>query len=167
MMCEECKERQATVHFTQVVNGEKTEKHLCEHCARQAGDMDLLGFAGGGFNINNLLAGFMNLEQFASAPRQKGETCPTCGADYRRFAEGGRLGCANCYQTFSKQLAPVLKRIHGTAAHQGKVPKKGAKEINRKRQITRLKGELKQAVDQEQYERAAEIRDKIRLLDAE
>lgn len=165
MMCEECKAKQATVHYTQVVNGEKTELHLCDACAKARGDIDLLGIAGAGFNINSLLAGLMNFEHAPSPAKLKAATCPSCGADYNRFTQSGRLGCADCYKTFAKQLSPLLKRIHGSFAHHGKVPTKGAQEISRKRQLVNLKGELKAAVESEQYERAAELRDEIRKLE--
>ena len=165
MLCEECKAKQATVHFTQVINGEKTEMHLCESCAKSRGDIDILGFTGTGFNINSLLAGLMNLEHAPTPAKLKAEACPTCGADYNRFTQSGRLGCADCYKTFAKQLSPLLKRIHGTTAHHGKVPSKGAKEISRKRRLNSLKQELRTAVDNELYEKAAELRDLIRKLD--
>ncbi len=166
MLCEQCKSRQATVHVKQVVNGDATEKHLCEQCARHSGEMDFLSLSGG-VNISSLLAGFMNLEQAAAPNKQKGELCQTCGADYRRFAEGGRLGCAGCYQTFGKHLGPLLKRIHGTLQHNGKVPRLWSQEVTLKRQLTQLRQELKDAVGHEQYERAAELRDRIRRLETE
>lgn len=163
MLCEECKAKAATVHYTQVLNGEKTELHLCDTCAKKQGDIDFLG---SGFNINNLLAGLMSLEH-TPIPAKQVDACATCGADYRRFTQSGRLGCADCYKTFSKQLAPLLKRIHGTATHNGKVPSQGAKEISRKRKLASLKGELQSAVESEQYELAAKLRDQMRQLERE
>lgn len=165
MICEQCKNKPATVHYTQVLNGEKTEMHLCESCARTHGEIELPGFAAQGFNINDLLAGLMNLEHTPVPAKLKAEACPKCGADYKRFTQSGRLGCADCYKTFSKQLSPILKRIHGTYSHQGKIPSKGAEEISRKRQLVTLKQELKAAVENEQYEQAATLRDKIRQLE--
>jgi protein arginine kinase activator len=166
--CQSCNNRPATVHFTQVVNGEKTELRLCEACARERGDIGLLDFPGGGFNINGLLAGLMNAETLPHGGSLRQESaCATCGANYSRFAEGGRLGCAECYSTFSRQLAPLLKRIHGNAHHAGKIPSRGAGEIRRKRELARLRAELRAAVDSEQYERAVELRDQIRTLECE
>ncbi|KAF0193771.1 MAG: protein YacH [Bacillota bacterium] len=165
MLCEECKAQQATVHYTQVVNGEKTEMHLCEDCAKARSDIDILGFPGTGFNINSLLAGLMNFEHGPTPAKLRAEACSTCGADYNRFTQSGRLGCADCYKTFAKQISPLLKRIHGTTAHHGKVPSKGAKEISRKRRLTNLKLEQRAAVESEQYEKAAELRDQIRKLE--
>lgn len=167
MLCEECKAKSATVHYTEVVNGERTEMHLCETCAKAHGDMDILSFGGSGFNINSLLAGLMNLEQVSAPAKSKPDVCPTCGADYHRFTQSGRLGCAECYKIFAKQLTPLLKRIHGTTSHHGKVPSKGAQEISLKRQLARLKNELRAAVDNELYEEAASLRDKIRNLELE
>ncbi|MBS3873756.1 MAG: UvrB/UvrC motif-containing protein [Firmicutes bacterium] len=167
MLCEECRERPATVHVTQVTNGDRSEKNLCEVCARAMGELDLMGVGPGSFSINNLLAGLMSLEQAAPTPKSRGMVCPTCGSDYRRFAEGGRFGCADCYQTFSRQIAPLLKRIHGNPVHQGKLPSRGAQAMVRKRQLHQLRDELKLMVDQEHFERAAELRDKIKKLEAE
>lgn len=167
MLCEECRERPATVHVTQVTNGDRTEKNLCEICARAMGELEIMGMGPGSFNINSLLAGLMNLEQAAPTPKARGLACPTCGSDYRRFAEGGRLGCADCYQTFNRQIAPLLKRIHGNPVHQGKLPSRGAQAMSRKRQLLQLRNELKLMVDQEQFERAAELRDKIKELETE
>ena len=166
MLCEQCKSRQATVHVKQVINGDSTEKNLCEQCARQTGEMDFLSLVGD-VNINSLLASFMNLEQAAAPSRHKGDACHTCGADYRRFADSGRLGCADCYQALSKQLAPLLKRIHGSLVHSGKAPRGRSAEIQRERQLGQLKQELKDAVGHEQYERAVELRDRIRRLETE
>ena len=166
MLCEQCKAKQATVHVKQVLNGDATEKHLCEECARQSGEMDFLHLTGG-VNISSLLAGLMNLEQATAPSKHRNEVCQMCGADYRRFAEGGRLGCENCYQTFAKHLGPLLKRIHGTLQHNGKIPRLRSQEVTRKRQLTQLRQEQKDAVGYEQYERAAELRDRIRRLETE
>ncbi len=166
MVCEQCKQRHATVHVSEVVNGEATEKNLCEECARHSGAMDFLSLTGD-VNISSLLAGFMNLEQAAAPSKYKGERCSSCGADYRRFATGGRLGCADCYQTFAQHLHPLLKRIHGTLQHTGKVPRQRSQELIRKRQLSQLRQEMKEAVDHEQYERAAQLRDRIRHLETE
>ena len=165
--CQSCNKRPASVHFTQVVNGEKTELHLCENCARERGDISLLDFPGAGFNINNLLAGLMNMEALPSGKVRKEAVCEKCGADYARFADGGRLGCAACYSAFSQQLTPLLKRIHGTASHQGKIPGRGAGEIRRKKKLAELRTALKSAVDAEQYEKAVELRDQIRSMENE
>jgi len=167
MLCEECRERPATVHVTQVTNGDRTEKNLCETCARASGELEIWGVGPVSFNINSLLAGLMSLEQAAPTPKSRGAACPTCGSDYRRFAEGGRLGCADCYQTFNRHIAPLLKRIHGNPVHQGKLPSRGAQAMSRKRQLLELRAEIKLMVDQEQFERAAELRDRIKELEAE
>jgi len=167
MLCEECRKRQATVHISQVMNGDKTEKNLCEQCAKSLGGLDLMGMVSGSFDINNMVAAIMNMEQAGATPKTRAASCPTCGMDYRRFAETGRLGCADCYHTFSRQLAPLLKRIHGNPVHQGKLPHRGARAVSQQRAVGRLKSELKSAVEQEQFERAAELRDHIKKLEQE
>ncbi len=110
----------------------------------------------------------MNMEPSLTGNKVRKETkCPSCGSDYTRFAEGGRLGCAECYKTFARHITPLLKRIHGNPSHQGKVPSKGAGEIRRRRQLAQLRSELKAAVESEQYEKAVELRDEIRSLECQ
>lgn len=166
--CQSCGVRPATLHYTQVINGERTELHICDVCAGERGDLGFADFPGGGFNIHNILAGLMHGEATTHSAKTRHDLrCQTCGSDYRRFAEGGRLGCGQCYTTFTGQLTPLLKRIHGNCSHQGKVPSRGAKTIMAKRQIEALRKELRQAVEQERYELAAELRDKLRQLETE
>ncbi len=166
--CQSCGVRPATLHYTQVVNGERTELHICDVCAGERGDLGFADFPAAGFNIHSILAGLMHSEVSPTSVKQRQEVrCPVCGSDYRRFAEGGRLGCAQCYSTFATQLTPLLKRIHGNCSHQGKIPSRGAKTILAKRKIEELRRELRQAVEQERYEVAAELRDKLRQLESE
>lgn len=164
--CQSCGIRLATLHLTQVVGGDRTELHLCDICAGEQGELTFTDFPGGGFNIHSILAGLLNAEPQPKGTRGLHEhKCPVCGSDYRRFAEGGRLGCGECYKVFAGQLTPLLKRIHGNCSHHGKVPSRGAREILLRRQSAELRRELKTAVDNEQYELAAELRDKLKNLD--
>ncbi|HSL92994.1 MAG TPA: UvrB/UvrC motif-containing protein [Bacillota bacterium] len=166
--CQSCSMRPATLHYTQVVNGEKTELHICDVCAGERGDLGFADFPASGFNIHSILAGLMHSEASTQGAKLRQELrCPVCGSDYRRFAEGGRLGCGECYNTFATQLTPLLKRIHGNCSHQGKIPSRGARTILARRHIEELRNELRQAVEQERYETAAQLRDKLRQLESE
>lgn len=168
IMCQSCGMRPSALHYTQVVNGERTELHICDVCAAERGDLGFSDFPGGGFNIHSILSGLLHSEALPQAVKLRQEArCQECGSDYRRFAEGGRLGCAECYTAFAGQLTPLLKRIHGNCSHQGKIPGRGAKTILAKRQVEALRRELRQAVEQEKYELAAELRDRLRGLDTE
>jgi protein arginine kinase activator len=167
MLCEQCQKREATVHYTKVVNDQKTEYHLCEQCAREKGELDFtLGFEPG-FSIHNLLAGLLDMGS-AGRPVEKKTTgvsqCPKCGLNYTQFSQTGRLGCGECYTAFERQLEPLLRRIQGTSTHTGKVPGRQGGTLKLEREIGRLARELETAVEREEFERAAELRDKLKEL---
>ncbi|NLK52405.1 MAG: hypothetical protein GX295_08180 [Syntrophomonadaceae bacterium] len=173
MYCEECNKRPATVHITQVINNKKTERHLCEHCAREY--QQHLGFSFNfepTFSIQHLLASLLNQEpnllglSASGAPGVKVEQqCPKCHMNYREFAQGGKFGCKECYEGFAERLEPLMRKIHGNALHNGKVPLRAGKMLHVKRQLEKLYGELQAAIRQEAFEKAAEIRDQIRELE--
>ncbi len=166
MLCQECGERPATLHFTRIVNGEKTELNLCEHCAQEKGH--ILQDVGNSFSINNLLSGFLNFEPpFHAAPDQNQEQnrCETCGLTYNQFAKSGRFGCSDCYKTFDHKLDPLFRRIHGNTVHSGKVPARTGGQIKLKRELQQLKDDLQRSIAREEFERAAQLRDQIRELE--
>lgn len=169
MICQECKERPASLHFTKVVNGEKTVVQLCERCAQEKGEMFLLE-GGSGFSINDLLAGLLNPSFQNTTPHSALSSqivqCDECGMTYQQFANVGRFGCANCYEAFKDQLIPILKRLHsGNIVHGGKVPDRIGGSLHLKKKIQELKGELVSLIEQEEFEKAAEVRDQIRSLE--
>jgi protein arginine kinase activator len=166
MYCQECNERPATVHFTKIINGNKSEVHLCEQCAREKGDFAYKGT--NGFSIHNLLSGLLNFETPNAVPSQtQGQQlrCSTCGLTYNQFSQAGRFGCADCYQSFQSRLDPLLRRIHGSSTHTGKIPKRGGGVIHLKKELSRLKMEQQAKINQEQFEEAAVLRDQIRELE--
>ena len=168
MLCEECGKAPATVRLEQVINGKKTVMHLCEECARKAGFFT--GFFEPSFSINNLLSALLGsqLEGLPSQVHPREEVrCPVCGMSYRDFAEVGRLGCSKCYEVFEGNLMPLLKRIHGSDRHIGKTPAATREGVQERKELENLKNELARAVSVEAYEEAAELRDKIRALEAE
>lgn len=167
MICERCHERPATVHVTKIINGEKTGYHLCELCAKEQGEVFNPFVAGNAFDFNKLLSGLLNMESSpgyaATQPAQL--RCSSCGMTYNQFTQLGRFGCPDCYENFSSRLEPLLRRIQTGTAHTGKVPVKSGEALQQKRKLETLRRELAKAVASEQFERAAEIRDQIRLLD--
>ncbi|MRX72576.1 hypothetical protein GJU40_10500 [Bacillus lacus] len=171
MICQECKERPATFHFTKVVNGEKQETHMCEYCAKETGSSSIAN-AQAGFSINSLLAGLLNMETaFGNKPQKdlfKKEDvlkCSRCGFTFNQFAKAGRFGCAECYKTFSSHVTPVLRRVHsGNTTHGGKIPQRIGGTIQFKKRIEELKTNLTELIAQEEFEKAAEVRDEIRKL---
>ncbi|MBS4175742.1 UvrB/UvrC motif-containing protein [Bacillus sp. FJAT-49736] len=173
MICQVCQERPATLHFTKIINGEKTELHYCDICAQEKGEMFM--FDGEpGFSINNLLAGLFNYDSTfqqskqETIPRDNIIQCDHCKMTFKQFLNVGKFGCSHCYETFKDQLTPILKRLHsGNYEHHGKVPKRIGGSIHIKKQIQLFRDQLQTAIMQEEFEEAAEIRDKIRALEAQ
>ncbi|WP_064091188.1 UvrB/UvrC motif-containing protein [Rossellomorea aquimaris] len=173
MICQECNERPATLHFTKVVNGEKTEIHLCEQCAQDKGEMFMFD-SSPGFSVNNLLAGLLNISPaFKQAketeiPQQEIVQCEKCNMTFQQFINVGRFGCSHCYETFKDQLNPILKRVHsGNVEHHGKIPERMGGTIHVKKKILELKSDIQRLIADEEFEKAAEIRDEIRSLEKE
>jgi protein arginine kinase activator len=168
MLCQECGVKQATLHFTKIVNGEKTEFHICESCAREKGE--LIPGTAGGFSIHSLLSGLLDLEgpgKTAAARTAQTQACQECGMTYSQFSKLGRFGCSSCYKYFNSGLDPLFKRVHGSTLHVGKIPKRAGAQIAYRRQIDEMKQELGISILQEEFERAAELRDQIRKLEKE
>ncbi len=162
MFCEECKQRPATVYLTKIQNGKVTEMRLCEECARKSHEFPFS--LEPNYSLHKLLAGLLEGVPFEVAPEATLQ-CPSCHLTYARFSELGRFGCSKCYSAFGKRLEPLLRRIHGSNRHTGKVPRRAGENLWRRREIERLRAELEQAVREERYERAAELRDRIRALE--
>jgi protein arginine kinase activator len=166
MICQECGKRPATLHFTKIVNGEKNEFHICEMCAREKGE--LIPGTSNGFSIHNLLSGLLDFEpSSANSLSTKPQTirCENCGLTYSQFSKLGRFGCGSCYKSFSERLDPLFKRVHGNTVHVGKVPKRTGGLIKHKREIDRLKKEMMNRIEHEEFEQAAKIRDQIREIE--
>jgi protein arginine kinase activator len=171
MICQECNQRPAALHFTKIVNGEKTEVHLCEKCAQEKGEVFVFN-GGSGFSFNHLLAGLLNMDSSIQKPEQNPFhqdeilQCNDCGMTFPQFIKVGRFGCAHCYESFHNQLKPVLKRLHsGNWTHTGKIPKRIGGGIHLRKQIDELKAKLKDFISHEEFEKAAVVRDEIRTLE--
>ena len=158
MICKQCSKKSATVHLTEIVNNAKKEIHLCEECAREQGISGKVSF-----EISDLLSGLVEPQAAPSAEAQP-DRCPTCGISYAEFRSAGRLGCPRDYEVFEPGLLPLLEKIHSGTQHVGKMPKHVGERVAREREVMALTTELEKAIGSEQYERAAEIRDRIRTL---
>ena len=178
MLCEECGQREATIHLTTVVNGVRTEKHLCAVCSdkKQQETLDL------GVSIGDILAAFLGGGE-SNAPVQQAQAdirCATCGLTLESFKKNGLLGCPDCYSVFKANLLPILRRVHGAQRHTGRgldnrpVEAVGtAGEVqaevtpNDTEQIVReLRLKLAQSIEVEDYEQAAVLRDRIKALES-
>ena len=165
MTCDFCGEREATVHLTEMIDAQTRELHLCEACAREKG-----AAATQGFGLAELLAGLSDFALKSEGEKKEKLVCPACGMTYEDFRKSGRLGCGNCYETFHRLLAPLLRRIHGSTHHVGRSPELAAKSQAATAAATddlkALKEKLKSAVAGEAFEEAARLRDKIRVLES-
>ena len=167
MMCEECQMRPATVHITKIVNNKKSQIHLCEECAKHkhisfSTGIGALGFDDTGFSVAKLLSSFFESPQQSPLTNVNNLKCNRCGLSFQGFSQTGRFGCSQCYDSFKGQMNPLLRRIHGKTYHVGKVPKRTGSKLRIKQEIDQLKRELQEAINAEEYERAAVLRDQIK-----
>ena len=161
MLCELCKQSQATVHLTEIVNDQMTELHLCEACANEKGAQ-----VESHFGLSDLLAGLADIGKSPEAEEEAvSKACPGCGMTYEDFRKVGRLGCADCYPTFKRSLASLLKRIHGSPHHVGKSPARLVKPQKARTELADLKRRLERAIETEEFEDAANLRDQIRDIE--
>lgn len=179
MICQNCGQRPASLHYTKIVNGAKTELHLCEECAKEQGEFSETEHsfmsAAGGYTIQDLLSDLLNMDQSNTAgnaekkqPKKAARplTCDNCGLTYKQFTKTGRLGCAHCYHAFESKLTPVFRRVHsGNTNHTGKVPKHRHEKLHAQRELDEKKRQITILVQNEEFEKAAELRDEIRTLE--
>jgi protein arginine kinase activator len=165
MSCEQCREREAVIHLTQIVNEQVTTLHLCERCAAEK------GVESPGSQPKTPLGTFLAAmgqelpEQTPSAPRT-GETCSRCGGSLQDFRESGRLGCPDCYRSFEVPLRDLLRRLHGSTHHMGeRYSDRETALPNEQHQAAELREQLRLAVETENFELAAELRDRLRVVE--
>lgn len=163
MLCDLCGKKQATVHLTEIIDNQVTELHLCEDCARNKSlEMEQQ------FGLGDLLAG---LAEFGGKGIEEAESirlkCPNCELSYDDFKKIGKLGCSQCYTAFKRYLSSLLKKIHGSNRHVGKLPLKLTTVANDRKKTTleELRQKLQKAIEEEAFEEAARLRDQIRELE--
>ncbi len=160
MLCEQCGKEHASIHMTKIINNKKIESHLCQECAREYGDFtDMI-------DLPNIFAGMFDAPKVWGAIPKPSSSCSVCGLELADIRRVNQLGCSECYQTFRRELEPLLRRLHGTTRHVGKVPAKSHARIHLDRQLGQLREQLQQAISAENYELAAALRDEIRQLES-
>jgi protein arginine kinase activator len=164
MLCDNCRERDAVINLTQVEHDSKVTLHLCEQCAQQK------GVETGGAILKSPLAnliGSMTKGATSVLPSPAdGLRCPSCGSTLKDFRDSGRLGCADCYGSFDTHLRDLLRRLHGSSQHVGeRYASPGGQGSDPRAQLLELKDQLRRAVDSENFELAAELRDRIKVLE--
>ena len=168
MLCHDCKKRESQVHLTQIVNNEKTSVSLCKECAAARGFHSPLENVP--FPLAEILSGMAaNLQVKQEDTEEREEIiCPQCGLSFDQFTRQGRFGCGACYGAFRHALEPIMRKIHGASLHRGQVPEPASTEGSETKlpvkEEERLDSELKKAIGQEDFERAAELRDKLKSI---
>ena len=158
MKCDKC-DKVATVHLTEIVDGEKIEKHLCEECASGEGITVKADIP-----ISQLLEDF--ILQTSASEKPVDLSCPVCGLTFAEFRQQGVLGCPHDYDAFEDALAPLLERAQrGESHHVGKVPRRTGGDQKRQNLILKYRAELRGAIAAENYELAAALRDKIKEVE--
>jgi len=161
MLCCICKEKPATVHYTQIT-GDKTQKlDLCESCAKSKGVTDPAGFA-----FADLLLGLGASQEIEQAAGGADVKCPQCGFSHADFKKSGRLGCPECYRTFAEGLEGLLKSMHKGTRHMGKVPAALRQSRDTSDRMKLLQKKLAKAIADENFEEAAVLRDELKQLSA-
>ena len=161
MQCQSCKTNDATIHLTEINNGQRVETHLCQSCAQKQGLAVQAQIP-----LNELLSTLLSAQ---GAPGEEAssldEACPHCGMTLQRFARESLLGCGHDYEIFEKNLVPLIERSQGGHSHHcGKVPASAGRDEQNKVRLLALQQQLDQAVRQEDYETAAHLRDEIKKL---
>jgi len=182
MLCDNCGEREAAIHLTQIVDNTVTTMHLCEQCAAEKGVET--GASVAKFPLGDFLASLGKGGGAEPAGGGAGVACPACGATLQDFRQTGRLGCARCYTTFEAHLRDLLRRLHGSAQHVGEryvatVAAAGAAseagagggggggggDATGGGEAGALREQLRRAIESENFELAAELRDRLKVME--
>jgi len=171
MLCEKCRKNEAKVNLITVMNGQKHEVWLCENCVKDIANIPFLNSMAQ--NINLPLQGMLT-EILSSTDSNKTNidnnkikeiVCSSCGLTYNEFKRSGKLGCSDCYKDFKVVLEPRIKSLQAGIKHVGKIPKVKGRELVQRRKLKDLKEEMQKLIVDEEYERAAIVRDEIKKLE--
>ena len=166
MKCQICKNNEANIIFTQIINDEKIVLHICSECAKEKG-ISVEFEKPSKPKVNSLIGGFTGEFLEKNEKSVPDLTCNNCGLTFAEFKAEGLFGCEKCHIAFGEHISKLLKQIHGTDVYEGKFPEELSEEGGKLQQLKNLRNELKQSIDKEEYERAAEIRDKIAAIERE
>lgn len=159
MLCNKCNKNEATYFVERNINGNVTKVALCPECAKEYGDLSFSSF-----NAFNLLGGLFGSPMVKKSEPAEKKRCTLCASSFDEIVKSGRVGCAECYDVFKNELEGTIKRIHGNVKHVGRTPANVGKAERQEDEMTTLRKQLEDAVAREDYESAAELRDRIRAL---
>ena len=162
MLCNVCGKSDATIHLPVLINSQMLELHLCETCANEKeGGMKLQ------FSFNDLLAGLTDPLGAKPGERKESAKCPSCGMGYEELTKVGRLGCAECYRSFAKGLIPLIRRVQKGPQHLGKRPAAMPAFFSSASDLRGLRERLRKAIEREEFEEAARMRDEIKQFESQ
>lgn len=170
MLCQKCKKNQANIHMVKFINGEKSEMWVCEECAQRATKVQLdLVSEDVGKNIQDIFGGLfqgsnVNKPMLIDFDKDIDIICKECGQTYKKYKENKKIHCNKCYESFKDAIVEDLERLYGSSKHIGKIPKGSIMEMEDINKINELKEEINICVLREEYEKAAELRDRINLI---
>ena len=160
MLCDQCGERDAKVQLASIVDNEVKQQHLCEKCAAERGVETTVSVP------KHPLSAFLHEVQAQAAASTDAGKCTFCGTTMSDFRATGRWGCSHCYTSFEPSMRELLRRVHGNAKHAGRKYEAPAPALDAQATILgELKDRLRRAIESEQFEVAADLRDKIRVME--
>lgn len=167
MLCQSCYKNQANTHIKKIINGKLTEYRLCEECAAKLGYGNI--FSGFDLNFDNFLGSFFKnqLNDKQSVLENDVSCCPKCGSTLEDISRTGKIGCSKCYDVFYNSLIGSIKRIHGNTVHTGKMAECVSEDKKLKVKMEKLKKDMQIAIKEQNFERAAQIRDEVKKLESE
>ena len=166
MICEYCNSKPATVILTQNIDGQTKTIHMCQDCAAALGvSFDKVDVGQVMGDIDNFFASMFGTKTSNTAPGST-LTCEFCGMSLSELQKTGKCGCANCYNVFSDSVESAIRHLHAATSHCGKIPYSVDGKLSIKRKTDDLKAKLAIAIQNEEYEKAAVIRDEIKAIEA-
>ena len=169
MKCTHCHEKEANTHIKRNINGKKEEMHLCEDCARELGVLDEFNFEP--FSMDSFFGNLLGAGVSAFNSLSGVDRCTYCGTTFNDIVKSGKVGCSHCYDRFENKLAPSIEKIHGRVKHIGKsVSYTEEEETPKEEKVSetdKLKADLKLAIQEQRFEDAAVLRDRIKEINGE
>lgn len=164
MLCRHCSKKEATTHIRSIIGGEAVETHLCADCAAAMGYADAFPLFAAG--LSDLMFAALRSDAAVSTLSSKVVRCESCGSSFEEIVRNGMASCPDCYRVFYDKFLPTLQNIHGKTHHVGKVAGGAHEDVKREHRLHLLREQLNKAIDDRNFELAAQLRDEIKELEA-